>query len=283
MSSQAAIPGESSTSTARAVLDPTLEELMAVYRVKYYRFGEPGWGPRMRLAFSYFTPDDYYEALVARLVTAGCAWADVGCGRDTFPSHPDLARELGARASFVLGIDPDPNIQENEIVTERFQGPIEECDTAQRFDLITLRMVAEHIVRPEPALRKIAQLLKPGGLVVIYTPYKWAPMSILASLVPFRLHNPLKQLIWRSESRDTFPTAYKLNTRADLKHHTAPCGLQEIYYALLDDCRVTGMYRALNWIELRARRMFNLLHLHYPESCILAVYRKSEDDAALAD
>src|SRR6185437_10277966 len=122
--SQPAIPTESSTSATQEALEPTLEDLMAIYKIKYYRFGEPGWGPRMRLAFGYFTPDDYYEALIAKLVTPGCAWADVGCGRDTFPSHPDLARELGRRAGFVLGIDPDPNIHENEIVSERFQGPI---------------------------------------------------------------------------------------------------------------------------------------------------------------
>jgi SAM-dependent methyltransferase len=261
-------------STASEVLEPSREELMAIYNVKYYRFGEPGWGPRMRLAIQYFTPDDYYEALINKLVTPGCAWADIGCGRDTFPSHPDLARELGRKAGFILGVDPSDNIHENAIVTERFQGLIEDYETERRFDLITLRMVAEHVVEPARALRKISQLLKPGGRVVFYTPYKWAPMSVIARVVPFRFHNPLKQLIWRSESRDTFPTAYKLNTRRDLQRHAGPWGLHEIYFALLDDCRVTGMYRGLNWLELRARALLNTLGLRYPESCVLAVYRK---------
>jgi SAM-dependent methyltransferase len=261
-------------STSAESLEPSREELMAIYKVKYYRFGEPGWGPRMRLSMDYFTPDDYYEALVAKLVVPGTQWADVGCGRDTFPSHPDLARELSRRAGYMLGIDPDDNIRDNELVTERFHGTIEACDTERRFDLITLRMVAEHIVDAERAMRKLAELLKPGGRLVIYTPYKWAPMSVIATVVPFRWHNPLKQLIWRSESRDTFPTAYKLNTRADLSRYADLCGLELSHFALLDDCRVTGMYRVLNWIELRTRSLLHSIGLGYPERCILAVLRK---------
>jgi hypothetical protein len=55
----------------------------------------------MRLSFGYFTPDDHYEVLVARLVTSGCHWADIGCGRDIFPSNPQLARDLVARAAVI--------------------------------------------------------------------------------------------------------------------------------------------------------------------------------------
>jgi SAM-dependent methyltransferase len=262
------------TSVGGSMPDPSRDELMAIYNVKYYRCGEPGWGPRMRLSFNHFSPDDYYEALVARLVTPGCAWADVGCGREIFPSHPDLARELCGRAGYVLGIDPDDNINDNAYITEAFHGMLEDCNTARRFDVITLRMVAEHIVDPDRAIRKLSQLLKPNGNLVIYTPYKWAPMSIVATIVPFRLHNPLKRILWQSEARDTFPTAYKLNTRRDLAAHTARHGLSESLFRFLDDCRVTNRFRALNWLELQTCTVLNGIGMHYPERCILAVYRK---------
>jgi SAM-dependent methyltransferase len=263
------------TAVGRQLSGPSREQLMAVYNVKYFRFGEQGWGPRQRLSFGHFSPDDYYEALVASLVTPGCSWADVGCGRDIFPSHPDLSRELCTRAQFVLGIDPDDNIKDNPFISEGFQGMIEDCTTAQRFDVISMRMVAEHIVDPDRVMRKLAELLKPGGRLVIYTPYKWAPMSIVATIVPFRFHNPLKRIIWRSEARDTFPTAYKLNTRRDLRAHTSRHGLDEVYFRFLDDCRVTNNYRALNWIELQTCSLLNKVGLNYPEKCVLAVYEKS--------
>jgi len=267
--------GTSTATDAGGLADVSRDELMNIYRVKYYRFGEPGWGPRMRLSFDHFSPDDYYEALVSRLVTPGCAWADVGCGRDLFPSHPDLARELGARAGYVVGIDPDENVKENPYITEGFCGLIEDYSTERRFDLITMRMVAEHVVDPDRVMRKLAELLKPSGRVVIYTPYKWAPMSLVATAVPFKLHNPLKRILWQSESRDTFPTAYKLNTRRDLLGHTSRAGLAERFFRFLDDCRVTNRFRALNWIELNACSAFNAVGWHYPERCILAVYQKS--------
>src|SRR5688572_24836402 len=96
--------------------EPTFDELMGVYNVKYFRSGKPGWSPRMRLSFGYFTPDDIYEALVARLVSTGCAWADIGSGRDIFPQHPQLASELCGRAAFVYGIDPDDNVNANPFI-----------------------------------------------------------------------------------------------------------------------------------------------------------------------
>ena len=89
------------------VLAPSRDELMSIYSIKYYREGEPGWGPRLRLSFEYFSPDDHYEALVARLVTSGCTWADVGCGRDIFPSNPDLAHELARRDRVLTNDHPN--------------------------------------------------------------------------------------------------------------------------------------------------------------------------------
>ena len=163
---------------------------------------------------------------------------------------------------------------ENAFVHDRFHGLVEDCPTQRQFDVVTLRMVAEHITDPERAVGKIASMLKPGGCVVFYTPYKWSPMSIAATIVPFKLHHPLKRLIWDAQARDTFPTAYKLNTHRDLRRHAMHAGLQEAHFQFLDDCRVLGRYRALNWCELRVRGVLNALGMHYPERCILAVYRK---------
>lgn len=259
-------------------MDVTAPDLLSIFRQKYTK---EGWGPRMRLKAGYFTPDEYYEALVAKLVTAGSSWADVGCGRDIFPSNRALARELCSRAGYVLGIDPDPNVLTNPFVHDKYQGCIEDralegfFPVTGRFDLITLRMVAEHITEPFDALAQICRLLKPGGRLVIYTTSKWAPMSMAAMLVPFRWHNALKRLIWDSKERDTFPTAYKLNTRKDLKRHACAAGLTEVRYQVLDDCRISAGYRWLHWLELRVWKFLKLCRLRHPETCILAVYERS--------
>ncbi len=251
------------------------EELSRFCDAKYSRKGEPGWGPTLRRSFNYFSPDDFYEALVAKLIGPATQWADVGCGRDVFPSYPELARELADRCKFLFGIEPDPNIKDNPFIHDGFHGVIEDCDTERRFDLITLRMVAEHIVNADRAVAKFAQLCAPGGQVVVYTPYRWSPMSLAAAALPFSLHHPLKRLIWDAESRDTFPTAYNLNTRADLSKHFNRHGFVETYFHRLDDCRIFGRYRYLNCIELAVRAGLHAMRVPHPEACLLAVFRKT--------
>jgi SAM-dependent methyltransferase len=253
---------------------PARAELLAVFDRKYRRTATLGWGPKLRLDFNYFNPDDYYEAIVARLVKKQTRWADIGCGRDVFPSNPDLARELAERCEFLFGIDPDPNIRDNALVDERFEGIVEDCVTEHRFDLITLRMVAEHIVDPERSVAKLAELTRPGGLVVIYTPNKWAPVSIVAALVPNQFHYSIKRIFWGGEERDTFPTAFKMNTRETLERHFANNGMREVFFAYLDDCRSTNNFRVLNYLELSVQRALRSVGAKYPENCLLGIYCK---------
>ncbi len=257
-------------------LTPDRAQLMAVFDMKYRREPELGWGPKTRLRFGYFNPDDYYEAVVAKLVKAGSRWADVGCGRDIFPSNAPLARQLADRCEFLFGIDPDPNIRDNPYIDERFEGPVEACNVDYCFDVITMRMVAEHITDPQRAVAKLAALTRPGGVVVVYTPNKWAPVSLLAALVPNALHHRFKRLIWDAEERDTFPTAFKLNTRSALARHFDTHGMREAYFAYLDDCRTFSGFRALNILELAAQRALRAVGIRYPENCLLGVYRKPE-------
>lgn len=253
---------------------PSEDELAHAFQAKYYRNGQPGWSPVLRQRFGYFTPDDYYETLVSQLVRPGSTWADVGCGRDIFPQNPVLAAEIAARCSYVFGIDPDDNVRENRMVQGYFQGLVEDCDTTREFDVVTLRMVAEHIVRPEIAMQRVKRLLRPGGLAVVYTPYKWAPIPVITAAVPFALHNPLKRLIWDSQARDTFPTAFKLNTRKALLEHTSNAGLSEVLYAELDDCRTLAAFKWLNTIELALQRALRRVSIRYPEICLLGVYER---------
>ena len=102
----------------------------------------------MRRGFGYFTPDEVYETIVAKLVKQGSCWADVGCGHEVFPGNDGLACELADRCEELVGIDPSDNIDDNGFVHRRLKATIEDCDVDEEFDLITLRMVAEHITDP---------------------------------------------------------------------------------------------------------------------------------------
>jgi SAM-dependent methyltransferase len=241
---------------------------------KYGPAETTGPAPRLWYRYGYATPDEHYEALVSKLLFEGCDWLDVGCGRNIFPGNRHLADTLASRAGFLMGVDPDPTIHDNTLVHEKQQTTIERVATDRRFDLITLRMVAEHITDPAEAVAALARLAKPGGRVVIYTVSRWSPLALAAWLVPFGLHNPFKRVLWQTKPEDTFPVCYRMNTRSTLAGQFGGAGFCETLFTRLADCRVFFRFKGLRNLELGAWRICRGLHIPYPESCLLAVYER---------
>jgi 2-polyprenyl-3-methyl-5-hydroxy-6-metoxy-1,4-benzoquinol methylase len=260
-------------------MKPLTADIAALARLKYGDLAAGGWGPRLRSRFGYYTPDDWYEATVCALVTPQTDWLDVGCGRDLFPFNLPAARMLAARCRSLTGIDPSDNIDENTLLHDRAKCMLQDYVTDKRFDLITLRMVAEHITEPAVAIAALRHLLKPGGQVVIYTVYKYAPVSLIASLTPMSVHHAIKAIAWGAEEKDNFPTAYKMNTRSTLRLMFAQVGMTETQFYRLDDTRATSRWRLLNATELLLWRVFNMFGLAYPEHCLLGVYAPCKDTA----
>ncbi len=123
--------------------------------VLYARFGPTGrmgWSPRLRQRHNYDTPDELYEAAVSAFVTADTIWLDVGCGRDLFPSNRAAAAMLARRCRLLVGLDPSDNVEENPVLHERVRCAIENYRSDREYDLVTMRMVAEHIETPEAAV-----------------------------------------------------------------------------------------------------------------------------------
>jgi SAM-dependent methyltransferase len=265
--------------SGRSVL-PGADELAALFRQKY---GEPeraGPSPRRRHQFGYSTPDDHYEALVNRLVTPGSRWLDVGGGRDVFPPNPALATELAGRCGRLVAVDPSPNVHENPFAHEKIEAFIEDYRADEPFDVLTLRMVAEHIARPDDAAAAMARLIKPGGRVVIYTINKWSPVPIVTWVTPFWMHHRIKRVVWGTDEKDTFPVAYKMNTRSALARVMGRHGFAEEAFAHLDDCRTFHQFNVLNYLELVGYRAARAVGLHYPETCLLGVYQRDPKSPA---
>ncbi len=234
-----------------------------------------GWSPRLRRRFGYCNPDEWYEATLFDLVDARTDWLDVGCGRDLFPSNPRGAKVLAGRCRLLVGLDPSDNIDDNPLIHERAKCRLEEYQPDRWFDLITLRMVAEHIAEPAASVAALARLAKPGGLVVVYTVAKFSPVTLVSAMTPLRVHHLLKRLLWRTEERDTFPTVYRMNTRRALGRLFGAAGFREESFRLLDDCRTFGRWKALTILELVAWKGLRGVGLRYPDACILALFRKS--------
>ncbi len=255
-------------------IQPTAEDFESVLRFKYRDLSCVGWGPRLRRRYKYYTPDEVYEALVMRLVQ-GKTWLDVGCGRDVFPNNRPLARFLAERCQLLVGVDCDDTLDENVFVHKRVKKRVEDYHADRTFDVVTLRMVVEHIAAPEAVLTSLARLTRPGSLVVVYTINRWSPVSLLAWLIPFRFHHAIKHWFWGTEEKDTFPVVYKMNTRSALARLFEGARFQEVHFGYLDDCRTLSRFRWGHHAELFGWRFCRSLNLQYPENCLLGVYRRA--------
>jgi len=261
---------------AAAMLSPpTRWELLRHLRRKHGPLGRVGKRVRLRLRFGFFTPDDYYETVVSRLVTAETCWLDVGCGRDVFPGNRPLAERLAARCAFFQGIDPDETIEENRFVHARARQSLESFETDRTFDLVTMRMVAEHLEAPQHAVSKLARLTRAGGKVVVYTVNRWSPLALAAYVTPFWLHHPVKRFLWGTKERDTFPVCYRMNTRRHLAALFSAGGFRCVFSGQFACCGVFSRFRPLHVLELAAWPLMSVLGGTYPENNLIGVYERT--------
>ena len=152
-------------------------------------------------------PTEYYDptspqrlALLERhaghLLKAGTKVLDVGCGRGEFTAF------FGSKGCAAEGID----ISQTGIEYARQQHPgvtfhvgvVETLLPARKgaFDVLFSSEVIEHLFDPGTYLAAMNQLLRPGGTLVLTTPYHGLIKNILVDLTNYSKHyDPLGQHI----------------------------------------------------------------------------------------
>jgi SAM-dependent methyltransferase len=166
-------------------------------------------------------PYRLFEQHVDRLIAQGArVLLDAGCGRTV----PVLRKYLG-RAERLIGVelveftDVPPGIETHN--TDLAHLPLADASV----DLIMSRSVFEHLTDPASVYREFARVLRPGGRVVFLTANLWDYGTLVARLVPNRLHGRIVKVVEGRAEEDTFPTAYKTNTRSDVDRLAADAGL----------------------------------------------------------
>ena len=145
---------------------------------------------------------------------------DAGSGRTV----PVLRKYLG-RAGRLIGVelvdftDVPPGIEAHK--TDLAHIPLPDACV----DVIMSRSVFEHLTDPDSVYREFQRLLKPGGIVIFLTANMWDYGTLVARLVPNRFHAGIVKKVEGRAEEDTFPTAYKTNTRADVERLAAGSGL----------------------------------------------------------
>jgi SAM-dependent methyltransferase len=227
-----------------------------------------------RLKAGYYSPEDQYEATVEQFVTGDSSWLDVGCGRAPFPNNLELAADLSRRCDRFVGIDPDSSVNENRFVHERYQLRLDQYYPDCTFDLVTARMVVEHLADPSGFIRDLSRITKTGSAVIIFTVDWWSLTTLAAHLSPLFMHHGVKRLLWNTSRRDTFPTEYRLNRLQTLSSAMIDAGFHEYHCRVLPDASLFWRVPLLRTIELNCFRLFKQLRIPYFDSCILAIYQR---------
>lgn len=162
----------------------------------------------------------FEQRVDALLAPGGKCLLDAGCGRTV----PVLRKYLG-RADRLIGVElvAFTDVPAGIETHNANLGALPVADAC--VDVIMSRSVFEHLAEPEPVYREFARVLRPGGKAVFLTANMWDYGTLAARMVPNRFHARVVKAVEGREEEDTFPTAYKTNTRADVNRLAAGAGL----------------------------------------------------------
>ena len=152
------------------------------------------------------------RSLVENLVTPEMSLMDAGCGRDVPALRPFIGKAIR-----LIGVDmvcprdiPEP--------IEYYQRDLTDTGlSSQSVDIVMSQSVFEHLEHPGEVLLEMRRILRPGGRLIVLTPSKWDYGSLIAMLVPNRLHPAVVQLVEGRPPEDTFPTRFRCNTESAVR------------------------------------------------------------------
>ena len=155
--------------------------------------------------------DVLFRKVILNHLTSTSVVLDLGAGAG-------IVSQMNFRGivSRVCGVDLDPRVVENAYLDEGKIGDASRIPYEDgTFDVVFADNVAEHLDDPGATLAEVWRVLKDDGRFLFKTPNRRHYMPLLARLTPHRFHRFINRLRGRAEA-DTFPTRYRLNTRADI-------------------------------------------------------------------
>ena len=221
-------------------------------------------------------PYRLFEKQVAAHLKPEATLLDAGCGR----TAPVLRSFLG-RAARLIGlelvefVDVPAGIETHN--ADLASMPLPDASV----DVIMSRAVFEHLVNPAAVYQECARVLKPGGVVIFLTANMWDYASLIARLVPNRMHARIVRFAEGRAEEDTFPTAYRTNTRRDVERLASAAGLRVESFSYLSQYPNYLMFNgALFFLGMCFERLISRFeYLGFLRGWILVTLRKPANAA----
>jgi SAM-dependent methyltransferase len=144
---------------------------------------------------------------IARRLKPGDRVLDAGCGCDA-----PIAEKHAQAADRCIGVDlvevftPPPGV--DVIRADLNRLPFRPGS----FDLIFSRSVLEHLEEPGATFKEFSRVLRPGGGLILVTPNKYDYASLLARMIPNRMHGTFLKKTQGEDVYDDFPTYFRCNS-----------------------------------------------------------------------
>ena len=166
-------------------------------------------------------PYRLFEEEVGRVLRSDSVLLDAGCGR-TVP----VLRKFVGRASRLIGVEL-VDFTDVPKGIETFQTDLSSIPVRNAsIDVVMSRSVFEHLDDPASVYAEFARILKPGGHLIFLTANMWDYGTLVARLIPNRLHPAIVARVEGREEEDVFPVRYRTNTHRAVAQLSADAGLE---------------------------------------------------------
>lgn len=149
-----------------------------------------------------------FEERVASYLTPQSVLLDAGCGRGA-----PVLRKFAGRAGSLIGVDLVDFVDRSPGIALHKADLASIPVSTGTVDVVMSRSVFEHLSEPESVYCELNRLLVPGGRVVFLTANVWDYATVIARIVPNRLHPAVVAKVEGRAEEDVFPTCYRTNSR----------------------------------------------------------------------
>lgn len=228
-----------------------------------YSFDQPG----------YFEPATLRRNMLCRMIHQeldqrgpDVTVLDIGCGRG-IGRKLEPVEAIKQRVAKLWGVEPDKSVEPPACFDQVWQETLEDADIPDHsVDVAYSYFVIEHVVDPVGFAKKLARILKPGGVCIsatvnrncFFAQVSWLchKLSIQDAVLTVLIGKPLVE-------EYHYPAVYQMNTRASLQALAHETGISRVDVTYLESDEWLNYFpRPFRWCGHIARRLFN----HRPQN-----------------